>query len=306
MKVLLFGGTGFIGKHLIPLLIREEYEIILFTRNQDSVPPFFRGKVNIVEWSLSNDKAITGHMTGDYAIINLAGESIGAKYWTKKQKDKIRSSRVNISMAIADAIRNSSVKPLVILQGSAIGYYGSQSDTILNEESVKGKGFLADVVEDWESSLTSLSEINTRIAFLRTAVVIGIDGGILPKLLLPFKYYLGGHMGNGEQWFSWIHITDLVDAMLFLLKSNNTGGIYNLTSPEPVKMKEFSRIASELLEKPSWLHIPAFVLRLINREMAENLFLTSQRVISVRLMEAGFPFKYVTAEMALENLIKKT
>ncbi len=223
MKILIFGGTGFIGKHLIPLLIKEGYEIILFTRNQDSVPQSFRGKVIIVEWNLSNYKAITDHLIGDYAIINLAGESIGAKYWTKKQKDKIRSSRVNISMAIADAIRNSSVKPSVILQGSAIGYYGSQSDTILNEESVKGNGFLADVVDDWESSLTSLAEINTRIVFLRTAIVIGIDGGILPKLLLPFKYYLGGHMGNGEQWFSWIHITDLVDAMLFLLKSNNTG-----------------------------------------------------------------------------------
>jgi uncharacterized protein len=305
LKILIFGGTGFIGRHLIPLLISEGYEVLLFTRNPDSVANFLMDKINTIGWDTNSPENIVVHFRGEYAVINLAGESIGAKLWTKKQKNKILSSRLMITTAIAEAIHLSADKPVSVLQGSAIGFYGFQSDTKIDERSAKGKGFLADVVAAWELAMNPISNDGIRIINIRTGIVLGNDGGILPLILLPFKFFMGGHTGNGKQWISWIHISDVVQAMIFLLKNKTAAGVYNLTSPEPMMMKDFAKLAGKALRRPSWFHIPAFVLRLLPNEMADDLLLTSQRVIPERLMESGFEFKYKDAESALRNLVDK-
>ena len=305
MKILIFGGTGFIGRHLIPLLISEGYEVLLFTRNPDSVAKYFMDKINAVGWDTKSPENIVEHFKGKYAVINLAGESIGAKLWTKKQKNKILNSRLIITTAIKEAINLSADKPVSVLQGSAIGFYGSQSDTQIDERSAKGNGFLADVVAAWEYAMNPISNDGLKIIYLRTGIVLGKDGGILPLILLPFKFFMGGHTGNGKQWVSWIHISDVVQAMIFLLKNETAAGLYNLTSPEPLRMKDFARLAGKAMRRPSWFHIPAFILRLLPNEMADDLLLTSQRVIPERLMESGFQFNYKDAGSALRNLVDK-
>jgi hypothetical protein len=304
MKVLIFGGTGFIGKHLVPSLIKEGYEIILFTRNPDSVSKSF-DTIRAIEWDGKSVGKIAKHFNGNYAIINLAGESIGSKLWTKKQKNIILNSRLTVTKAIVNAIQLSSEKPAVLLQGSAIGYYGSQSDRLLDERSDKGKGFLSDVVDAWEKSARSIESAGVRVIYLRTGVVLGTDGGALPMMLLPFKLFMGGHAGSGLQWMSWIHIADMVNAIAFLLKDASASGIYNLTSPEPLMMSDFSRLAGKALNRRPWFHVPAFIFKFLPKGMADDLFLISQKVFPARLMEAGFHFKFKSAETAFSDLIQK-
>jgi len=305
LKILIFGGTGFIGRHLIPMLVSEGYEVLLFTRNPDSVAKYFMVKMNAIGWDTKSPEKIVEHFKGKYAVINLAGESIGSKLWTKKQKNKILRSRLIITTAITEAINLSADKPVSVLQGSAIGFYGSQSDTQIDERSAKGKGFLSDVVAAWEHVMNPINDDGLRIIYLRTGIVLGNNGGILPLVLLPFKLFIGGHAGNGKQWVSWIHISDVVQAIIFLLKNETAAGVYNLTSPEPLRMKDFARSAGKALRRRSWFHIPAFVLRLLPNEMADDLLLTSQRVIPERLMESGFQFNYKDAGSALRDLVDK-
>jgi len=302
MKVLVFGGTGFIGKHLVPLLVEEGYEVILFSRNPGSVIKSYQNKITLVEWDTKSSDNIISHLHGDYSIINLAGAGIGSRLWTKKYKDKILLSRLSVTKAITHAIMLSPVKPIAFLQGSAIGYYGSQANSKIEEQSSKGKGFLSDVVDAWEKESRPLEKVHSRIIYLRTGIVLGNDGGILPLMLVPFKLYVGGYPGKGRQWISWIHIEDVTRVMIFLLKNENTSGVFNLTSPEPVMMKDFTRIAGKINKRPSWLNVPAFILKLVLREMADDLLLTSQKVYPVKLLEAGFQFKYPDLESAFKNL----
>jgi uncharacterized protein len=305
MKVIIFGGTGFIGKHLIPLLVEEGYEVILFSRNPGSVIKSYQNKVTVIKWDTKSIDDIIRHLHGDYSIINLAGAGIGSRLWTKKYKDKILSSRLSVTKAITDAILLSPVKPIAFLQGSAVGYYGSQANSRIEEQSPKGNGFLSDVVDAWEKESRPLQKIHSRIIYLRTGIVLGVDGGILPLMLIPFKFYAGGHTGSGRQWISWIHIDDVTRVMFFLLKNENTSGVFNLTSPEPVMMKDFTRLAGKIIKRPSWLNVPAFILKLVLREMADDLLLTSQKVYPVKLLEAGFQFKYLDLESTFKNLFDK-
>lgn len=305
MKVLIFGGTGFIGKQLIPLLVKEGYEVVMFTRNPGTVSESFPEKVKIVGWNTNSILDIKPHFTGEYGVINLAGESIGSKLWTRKQKDRIRSSRLSITNAITDCIRQSSDKPVVLLQGSAIGFYGSRADSKLLEDSTRGVGFLSDVVNDWEKPAKAL-QIEMRVVIVRTGIVLGSNGGILPLMILPFKFYFGGYPGNGKQWFSWIHISDLIKAILFLLQTKTASGIYNVTSNEPVQMKLFAKTAGRILRKPAWLPVPAFIFKLLlPGGMAKDLILTSQRVFPGKLMKEGFQFEFENINKALENLLLK-
>jgi uncharacterized protein (TIGR01777 family) len=306
MKVLVFGGTGFIGKYLIPLLIEDGYEVILFSRNPSSYIKTYQHRVTAIKWDTTSTEDIIRHLHGNYSIINLAGAGIGSRLWTQSYKNKILSSRLSVTKAITDAILLSPVKPIVFLQGSAIGYYGTQADLKLDENAPKGKGFLSDVVDAWEKSVMPVEKIQSRIVYLRNGIVLGNDGGILPLMLIPFKLYIGGHPGNGRQWISWIHIEDVTRVVIFLLKNENATGVFNLTSPAPVMMKNFTRLAGKVIKRPSWLHVPAFVFRLILREMADDLLLTSQKVYPVKLLDSGFRFKYPDLESAFKNLFDKS
>jgi uncharacterized protein len=303
MKVLIFGGTGFIGSDLVPALLREGFEILLFTRRQwiESADP----KLHYITWDAVSNNALMDYLQGDYSIINLAGESIGTKPWTARQKNKILMSRIGVAEAISVAVDNARSKPGVIIQASAVGFYGSQSEVIIYEQARKGEGFLAEVVNSWEQSLKLKSSLQTRIIYIRTGMVLDNDGGALSKFQAPFRFHLGGHLGTGKQWLSWIHISDVVNAIIFLLKNRTTEGIYNLTSPQPIRMKEFACNIARTTATYSWIHIPAPVLRLIMSERADELILTSQKVLPVRLLDAGYSFHFGNIGEALNDLIKK-
>jgi uncharacterized protein (TIGR01777 family) len=305
MKVLIFGGTGFIGRNLIPVLIKEGYKVIVFSRNIGSTSKFLNFQVEIVEWDVKTPQTILKYFHAPYSIINLAGESIGRKLWTIKQKHKILSSRLNITNAVVQAINNSDNKPRVILQGSATGYYGSSGDVIIDEYSKKGSGFLADVAEAWEKTLSLSNAKETRIVYLRTGIVLGPDGGILSKLITPFKLFAGGYFGNGKQWLPWIHISDVVNAIIFLLKNEKAKGVFNISAPKFIQMKDLAKYIGKALGRPSWFHIPAFVLKILLQEMADELLLTSQKVKPLRLLEAGFMFKFEDPEKAILDVINK-
>jgi len=303
MKILFFGGTGFLGKHLLPLLLKEGYDIKLFIRQAD--PEITDHRIQFIKWDAASPVFPAEFFKSDYGIINLAGENIGSKRWTSRQKNKILLSRVLVAEAISEVISRAALKPKFIIQASAVGYYGSQGDAQTDEYSEKGKGFLAEVVNSWEQALNPAKNKGLRIIYLRTAPVLGLHGGILPKLMLPFRLFFGGHPGNGRQWFPWIHVDDAVSAIMFLLKNENADGVYNLAAPEPVRNKEFAEFAAKAINRPCWFHIPSIILRAALPERADELLLTSQRVVPRRLTETGFEFRFTNINIALRDLLHK-
>lgn len=303
MKIIIFGGTGSIGRKVVESLSLDNYNIIVISRNPGKVSQIFKGNVGVVEWDLKNEDTFREVFTGDYAILNLAGENIGARIWTKKQKDKILQSRISITRKISEIVNRSEAKPAVFIQASASGYYGSSMDSEFDESSPLGNGFLASVCNQWENGLKLSDKKSTRIVFIRTGLVLDKNDGLIAKLKVAFNLFVGGHFGNGKQWMSWIHIQDEVNAIKFLLENNQTEGIYNLTAPKPERMRKFCKIFGAIQFRLSWFHIPAFLLRLLPGNMGEELMLSSQKVKPVRLLDAGFNFKFSNLEDALRDIL---
>lgn len=304
MKLIIFGGTGFIGTELLKSELFKESEVVLVTRNPKSKQQVPGSNVLVVGSIGSLHETLKEHLSGEYGLINLAGETISRWPWSAKQKEKIVNSRVRITQAISDLVNKSPVKPKVIIQGSAAGYYGSDPDREWIESSPSGEGFLSRVVSRWENSLTLDEPGKTRVVFIRTGLVLGNSGGLLPKLQLPFRFFAGGHMGNGKQWMPWIHIRDEVRAIEYLVRNNNLAGVFNLVSPHPVQMKTLMKAIGKRLGRPSWLHIPAVVLKLTLGQFAEELLLTNQKILPNALIKAGFEFRFPDAETALDHLIE--
>lgn len=236
-------------------------------------------------------------------MINLIGENVGSGYWTKKKKDKILNSRKQSASRIVKLINTLKNKPEVVIQASAVGYYGSYSEIEITESSPKGNGFLSLVTEQWENELNKLPE-SIRKIFLRTGVVIGKGGGLVKNLMIPFKLFVGGPFGNGKQWLPWIHIKDEVEAIRFLLENKAVKGVYNLVSPNPVRQKDFMKAFGRTLNRPSWFKVPSFLLTSFFGEMAREMFLKSQKVKPTRLFEAGYRFHFLDVNIALNDLLK--
>lgn len=304
MKIIIFGGTGSIGRALVKSLLQNSFEIFIVSRNLEKADRIFQNSINTILWDANNENTFKEVFTGNYAIINLAGENIGAKIWTKKQKAKILNSRVSITTKISEIVNKSEVKPTLFIQASATGYYGSSLDLEFDESSPKGEGFLADVCAQWENSLDIIDEKNTRTIYIRTGLVLERDGGLIAKMKTAFKFFMGGHFGNGKQWMSWIHIQDEIDAIIFLLKNEQAQGVYNLTAPKPERMRKFCNILGAIQFRLSWFHIPSFVVKLLPGNMGDELLLSSQKVIPTRLQQAGYEFRYEKLEDALRVLLK--
>ncbi len=299
MRVLITGGTGFLGRALAARLQEAGYEVIVLSRRpeQARLPP----GVQATRW---DGRTATGwaHLAdGAFALINLAGESIGQR-WTAATKQRIRESRLNAGRAVVEAIAAARTKPQVLLQASAVGYYGPRGDERLTEEDPPGNDFLARLAVDWEASTQPVEAMGVRRVILRTGLVLERDGGALARLLLPFRLFVGGPLGNGRQGWSWIHRADWVEAVKFLMERPDARGPYNLTAPQPVSNAEFSRILGRVLGRPSWLPVPAIALRLVFGEGADFL-LTGQFVLPQRLLKAGFTFRYPDLESALRAIL---
>ena len=301
MRVIILGATGFIGRALSQSLIEEGYEVVALSRSQYKGREILGDQVEIVEWDSKSAVGWESHANGAYAIVNLIGENLASGRWTQEKKKSILESRLNAGKAVSMAIQRVQIKPKVVVQASAVGYYGSRSDEILDESSEPGEGFLSEVAVKWEDS-TKEVEPQVRRAIIRTSPVLGRSGGILTRLIRPFRFFLGGPVGSGKQWFPWIHLDDEVGAIRFLMEREDLQGAFNLTAPAQLMMKDFYHTLGKAMRRPSWLPIPGFVLRLLFGEMAQETILSEQRVVPKRLMEAGYKFIYPKAEEALKEI----
>jgi len=299
MRLVITGATGLIGKALCERLVWD-YEIIALTRNTEKAKRILGPDIKAVEWDGFSYGQWAQYIEGASAVINLAGENVASGRWTQAKMGQILRSRVNVTKTIVEAITVARQKPGVLIQASAIGFYGCREEPV-DENAGKGGGFLADVCEKWEQA----AAVEVRIVFIRTGLVLSSTGGALPRLIMPFKFFTGGYPGTGKQWVSWITIDDEIAAIKFLIENQQLSGAFNLTTPNPVTMKELAQTIGRVLKRPCWLPVPALVLRLIAGKMADEILLSGQRVFPNRLLKAGFKFAQPGINEALEFILGK-
>jgi len=302
MRVVISGGTGFIGRALISRLNTENHSLIVLTRNGQKAGILSGKSIEIREWDGRTLGDWARAVDGADAVVNLAGEPLDARRWTKRQKERIVASRVEATRAIVQAIDKASMKPAVLVSGSAVGYYGPVEEGEVTEEWKRGRGFLAETCEKWEAEAQMAVRLGVRVATLRTGVVLGDDGGALRKMILPFKLFVGGPLGSGRQWFPWIHRVDVVAAILLAIES--LSGPINLAAPDTVTMREFCTALGKALHRPSWAPVPGFILRAILGEMSE-MILTGQKVIPEKLLRHGYTFKFDSLDAALADIVER-
>lgn len=301
MKILIAGASGFIGKALCKELYRD-YEIIALSRDVRRAAAIIDEYAKVIEWDGRTTGTWVKYADDAYAIINLAGEPIASGKWAPSKKAAVLHSRLDATRAIVSGIKQLKNKPSVVIQASAIGYYGKCYDEELTEKSPSGKGFLSEVCTGVELCTEPLHEIGVRLVIIRSGVVLDKNGGALLRLAKPFKYFVGGYPGSGKQWFSWIALEDEIAAIRFLMENEKQQGVFNLTAPEPVTMKQFCRKLGKALKSPSWTFVPGFILRKFLGEMADEMILSGQKVIPEKLLAAGFGFKYPKVSDALKTI----
>ena len=291
MKVAVTGSHGLIGQELVRALSSRGDEIVRLVRSKPGAGE--------VLWDPAGGTIDAGALNGVDAVVHLAGAGIGDRRWTPTHKARILDSRVRGTRLIAETIAGLEKKPEVLISASGIGFYGDRADEVLTEESAKGEDFLAHVVDQWETSAAPAEDAGIRVVKIRTAPVLAKKGGILPKMLLPFRFFVGGRLGSGRQYMSWIALDDEVGAILHLLDSDISGPV-NLTSPAPVTNAEFTKVLAEVMRRPAFLAVPAFALKLaLGPEMAKETVLVSQRALPARLESSGFAFHHPDLEGAL-------
>lgn len=301
--VIISGATGFIGQALSRDLARSGYDIAVLTRNREKARAQFGDQAIIAEWDGTTSQGWLALASRAVAIINLAGENIGAGRWTPKRKERIVQSRLNAGKAITEAVQRAAAKPKTVIQASAIGFYGSRADESLEESSPAGEGFLAATVQQWELSTQEVENAGVRRVVIRSGMALGKDGGVLSKFLKSFRFFVGGPLGSGKQWFSWIHGKDEIGAIRFLLEREDLSGVFNLVSPHPLTMKEFSKTLGRVMKRPSWFPAPALLLQILFGEMARETLLAGQRVLPSALLKAGYEFQYPEIERALGDIL---
>jgi uncharacterized protein len=302
MKIIVAGGTGFIGSALVDRLARKGHALTVLTHVKKTLMP--PGATALAwrpgtseDWRRAFDEA----MADADGVINLAGESIAAGRWSESRKQKVRSSRIETTQALVDAIANARGKAKFLINGSAVGYYGPRGDEPITEAEHPGSDFLARLCVEWEAEARRAEALGVRVVLLRTGVVLGHGGGALAKMTLPFKLFAGGPLGSGAQWMPWIHLEDEVGLIDFLVEAN-AGGAINATAPAPVTMKEFCATLGKVMRRPCWAPVPAFVLRAALGEMADIL-LTGQRAVPAAAEKLGYRFRYPGLFEALHDIL---
>lgn len=296
MKIAVTGATGLIGKALTEKLHKEGNEISVVSRRNAVSSPF-----RIVPWDPERGVFDARPLEGIDAVVHLAGETI-AERWTKAKKQRIRASRVEGTRVLVDGLKGLSKPPSVFVGASAVGFYGNRGDEDLDETSGPGTGFLTEVCQAWEAETARASELGMRVVAMRTGIVLSTKGGALGQMLLPFKLGLGGPVGSGKQWMSWIHIDDVVGAYAFALQQS-LSGVANMTAPQPARNAEFTKALGRALGRPAFLPAPGFALKLVFGEMAQDLLLDGQKVYPHRLESAGYEFQYPELQQALDDVI---
>ncbi|HEY1268510.1 MAG TPA: TIGR01777 family oxidoreductase [Candidatus Binatia bacterium] len=301
MKIVVAGGTGFIGAALIRSLQTRGHAVVLLTRTSAKALERSETVVWQPDASPRPRPALVAAVNGADAVVNLAGEPIAGQRWTRAQKARLRSSRIETTRTIVQAIADAQHKPRFLLNASAVGYYGPRGDEEVTEAEPPGKDFLAGLCREWEAEALRAEAHGVAVARLRTGVVLGKAGGALAKMIPPFKFFIGGPLGSGRQWMPWIHLEDEVGLIEHLLAAS-AGGAVNATAPEPVRMKELCAALGKALGRPSWAPVPGFVLRLAFGEMADVL-LTGQRAVPAEAERRGYRFRYPTLPEALQDIV---
>jgi uncharacterized protein (TIGR01777 family) len=309
MRILMTGGTGLIGQALTKELLAKGHQVTILSRS----PQKHQGEIpgaTLVKWDGRTPEG-WGHLIEETdTVINLAGASIAGEglggiltqRWSDDIKQRIRQSRLNAGQAIVQAIEAATSKPRVLVQSSAVGYYGPRGSEAVAEDSPPGDDYLAKVCVDWEDSTQAVEALGVRRIIIRTGLVMTEEGGILPMMLLPFRLFVGGPLGSGQQGIAWIHIRDEVSAIIYLLENEAAQGAYNLTAPNPVNSTQFGKTAGKVLGRPSYFPTPGFALKLALGEKA-TLVLDGQHAVPTRLLETGYKFAFSDLEMALNDLL---
>lgn len=322
MNIMIAGGTGFVGKALTEVLLRKGHRVYVLTRGNVREGELTQGegqasrstetvnldgedhKLTYIRWQdgIVNEQAARELPTID-AVVNLAGESLSSGRWTRQRKQRILHSRLNATAGIVKFIEQLRERPKVLVNASAIGYYGtSLTETFTEQTPIAGEDFLASVVKQWEEEALKATALGVRTVCIRFGLILGKDGGALPRTLLPFKLFAGGPLGSGKQWYSWIHIEDIVGLVEFAIERDDVAGIINGTAPNPVRMKEFGKIMADVLRRPYWLPVPEFMLKVLLGEMS-TLLLQGQRVLPKKTQEYGYSFYYDGLREALEDIL---
>ena len=297
MRLVVTGASGFIGTTLCAALLEHGHALTLFTRG--SPRDANSGTKRWLHWTPGTLRDWDAALDGVDGVINLAGEPIAEKKWSHTQRRRIEKSRIDATQCLVQACAKAKHRPQFLVNASAVGYYGPRGDEILTEDSPAGDDFLARLCQAWEAEAQKAEELGMRVVRLRTGIVLGPGGGALAKMAEPFKFCMGGPLGSGKQWMSWIQLEDLIRLILLLLDNPGARGPFNATAPNPVQNKEFSATLGKTLHRPSWAPVPAFVLKLALGEMAAML-LTGQRVVPAAAEKLGFKFRYPDLREALE------
>lgn len=297
MKILISGSHGLVGTALIKALEPEGHEIYRLVRH-------YPGSSSEIEWSPDRYSIALSLIEGFDAVVHLAGESIAEGRWTDEKKKRIRESRVKGTKLLSDALANLTNPPRTLISASAIGYYGDRDDELLTEESAPGNDFLSEVCKEWEAATSHATTMGIRVVNTRFGIILDKEGGALKKMLPPFRMGIGGRIGSGKQWMSWIALDDVVGALKFALINQALKGSVNFVVPNPVRNAEFTKALGHALSRPTIFPIPEFGVRFAFGEMADALLLASQRVEPKRLVDSGYQFKHSQLAPALSHILK--
>jgi uncharacterized protein len=304
MKILVTGATGLVGTALVSALARGGHTVCRLVRPQSVVGSGTKEGFDVA-WNPETGE-LGGAGVGPDAVVNLAGASIADGRWTADRKKLLRTSRIDTTQALVQALAKMNARPSVLVSASAIGFYGDRGDETLTEESKPGTDFLASLTQEWEAESLKAEALGIRVVLARFGIVLARAGGALPKMMLPFKFGAGGRIGNGQQWMSWIALEDVVGILRYALENRVIRGALNVTAPKPVQNSEFTKVLALAVRRPALFPAPAFALRLALGEMADALLLSSQRVVPQRLQQLGFRFQHADLASALAAVLAKS
>ena len=305
MKIAISGATGFVGSRLVERLHTEGHRILVLTRNPTFAQKVFPSpafpNLEIIAYTPSVSGTWQDSIAGCDSVVNLAGEPIAEGRWTPERKQEILNTRKLGTQKIVEAIAKANPRPIVLVNTSAIGYYGTSETASFDEDSASGNDFLAQVCQEWEQEATKVKDTNVRLVILRFGIVLG-NGGALGKMITPFKLFAGGPIGSGQQWFSWIHLDDIVGLIIQALTKPTMEGVYNATAPQPVRMNDLSTTMGNVMNRPSWLPVPGFAIEAILGDGAK-VVLEGQKVLPKRTLESGFEYQYPNLQSALTQIL---
>lgn len=294
-RIVIAGSSGFVGSPLLPELETRGFQVVPLARTEQP-------RAGRVSWDPAAGRLDPSALEGARAVVNLSGAGIAERRWTDSYKQTLRKSRLDSTTTLVEAMAQCEAPPSVLVNASAIGFYGDRGDEVLDEASPRGAGFLADLAADWEEAALAAQSLGVRTVLLRFGVILGAGGGALQRMLLPFKLGLGGRLGSGRQWWSWVSLDDVVGAAVFAVETDSLQGPVNVTAPEPIRNQDFTRVLARHLHRPALFPAPAPALRALLGPMADELLLSSTRALPKALQQAGFAFRHSDLAEALSIL----